>query len=100
MVGIEDENGTQHKVAAVQGLLEEHFLKVKGASTADKGEAFRAKKACEHLDWGWALTCHKAQGSQWPDVIVHDESGVFQDDAKFWLYTAVTRAAERLTVVV
>jgi exodeoxyribonuclease-5 len=52
------------------------------------------------FDFGYALTCHKAQGSQWADVVVcaYDAFGN-SDDRKRWLYTAVTRAAERLIVV-
>lgn len=56
-------------------------------------------KHSQQFDFGYALTCHKAQGSQWPHVVVYDESGVFRDDARRWLYTAVTRAQERLTLV-
>jgi exodeoxyribonuclease-5 len=55
--------------------------------------------AGEEFTFGYALTVHKAQGSQWPSVILFDESGVFRDDAVRWLYTGITRAAERLTVV-
>lgn len=99
-VTIEDETGAVRSLAGVQGLLEEHHTKVKGFSSATNSESFRAKKECEHIDWGWVLTCHKAQGSQWDDVIVHDESHVFEEDSRFWLYTAVTRAAEHLTVIV
>ena len=51
------------------------------------------------FDFGYALTCHKAQGSQWNDVIVFDESFAFREDRARWLYTAITRAAERVTVV-
>ncbi|MFC7737647.1 ATP-dependent RecD-like DNA helicase [Roseomonas sp. GCM10028921] len=47
-------------------------------------------------DWGYALTVHKAQGSGFADVCVVEED---VDDPR-WLYTAITRAAERLTVVV
>lgn len=54
----------------------------------------------EQFDYGYALTCHKAQGSQWGHVVVYDESAVFREDAQRWLYTAITRAAERLTLVV
>jgi len=45
------------------------------------------------------LTVHKAQGSQWDDVVLFDESGAFSDNRERWLYTGVTRAAKRLTVV-
>ena len=48
----------------------------------------------------YVLTVHKAQGSQWDDVVLFDESGAFPDNRDRWLYTGVTRAAKRLTVVV
>lgn len=52
------------------------------------------------FDYAYALTCHKSQGSQWPDVLVFDESQAFgQDVGRRWLYTAVTRASEKLTVI-
>lgn len=57
-------------------------------------------RGTQQFDFGYALTCHKAQGSQWDDVIVYDESGTFREDAARWAYTAVTRAAKRVTVVI
>jgi exodeoxyribonuclease-5 len=42
---------------------------------------------------------HKAQGSQWNELVLFDESYAFKDTRQRWLYTAITRAAERLTVV-
>jgi exodeoxyribonuclease V len=58
------------------------------------------RKAYDEFDFGYVLTVHKAQGSQWDDVVLFDESSVFADNRARWLYTGVTRAAERLTVVV
>lgn len=52
-----------------------------------------------YADFAYAITCHKSQGSQWPRVLVIDESRVFREEAVKWLYTAVTRAAEHVTVV-
>jgi len=49
--------------------------------------------------FGYAITCHKAQGSQWKSVLVIDESHAFQHHRHRWLYTAITRAEERVTVV-
>lgn len=40
-----------------------------------------------------------SQGSQWDDVLVLDQSGVFREHPERWLYTAITRAAERIVVV-
>jgi len=59
-----------------------------------------AAKDAEMFDYGYALTVHKAQGSQWDDVLVFDESHCFRQNRAQWLYTAITRAAERVTLVV
>ena len=58
------------------------------------------RKRFDEFDYGYVLTVHKAQGSQWDDVVLFDESFAFQDSRQRWLYTGVTRAAKRLTVVV
>lgn len=52
------------------------------------------------FDYGYALTVHKAQGSQAKRVIVLEERSrhTSDDDWKRWLYTAVTRAEEELYV--
>lgn len=57
------------------------------------------RERSDEFSHGEAITCHKSQGSQWESVAVFDESDSFREDAQRWLYTAVTRAAERLTLV-
>jgi exodeoxyribonuclease-5 len=57
------------------------------------------RKRYDEFDFGYVLTVHKAQGSQWDDVVLFDESFAFPDSRERWLYTGVTRAAKRLTVV-
>ncbi|HEY6257637.1 MAG TPA: AAA family ATPase [Xanthobacteraceae bacterium] len=59
-----------------------------------------ARKRYDEFDFGYVLTVHKAQGSQWDDVVLFDESFAFPDSRERWLYTGVTRAAKKLTVVV
>ena len=56
-------------------------------------------RTTDHFTFGYALTVHKAQGSEWGNVFLFDESSAFREDARRWLYTGVTRAADRLTVV-
>lgn len=60
---------------------------------------FRLGTDADEFDYGYALTCHKCQGSQWRDVMIFDESHMFQANAKKWLYTAITRASESVTIV-
>ncbi|HEX3082474.1 MAG TPA: AAA family ATPase [Candidatus Saccharimonadia bacterium] len=52
-------------------------------------------------DFGYALTVHKAQGSQAPRVLLFEERFGRSSDEDFrrWLYTGVTRAELELTVV-
>ncbi len=47
-------------------------------------------------DWGYALTVHKSQGSEWPRVLVLEQIASSWSPAR-WMYTAATRASERLT---
>lgn len=95
-----DEDGFAYALEVIQGILEENYLGAK-VWTASKGSVVRAMESdrTHQIDWAYAITCHKSQGSQWNDVCVHDESGCFRDQAGPWLYTAVTRAAETLTVI-
>jgi exodeoxyribonuclease-5 len=60
---------------------------------------FWERKDAEEFDYGYALTVHKSQGSQWDNVMLFDESWCFRQDKWRWLYTGITRAAEQLTVV-
>ncbi len=57
------------------------------------------RRKSQEMTFGYALTVHKSQGSQWDHVVLFDESGVFREDARRHLYTGLTRAAERLTIV-
>lgn len=51
------------------------------------------------FDFGYAITCHKSQGSQWDNVVVINEV-LNHETHHRWLYTAITRAAEKLILVV
>lgn len=66
---------------------------------ADRTLPWWERKEAEEFDYGYALTVHKAQGSQWNDLMLFDESYCFRRDKWKWLYTGITRAAERITVV-
>lgn len=59
------------------------------------------KLSAQEFTYGYALTCHKSQGSQWRNVLIIDESAAFNPSSvrQRWLYTAVTRASEVVTLV-
>ncbi|WP_285294488.1 ATP-dependent DNA helicase [Aureimonas altamirensis] len=48
------------------------------------------------LAYGHAITVHSSQGSQWDDVYLN--SHYTRDDREKWLYTAITRAARKITI--
>lgn len=56
-----------------------------------------AKLRAQEFCYGYAITVHKAQGSQWDKVLVIDEWG--GDDHERWLYTAITRARKSITII-
>ena len=71
---------------------------------ADRMKAIRKDKYFNALQvkFAYAVTCHKAQGGQWAHVYV--DQGYMTDDMLtpdyiHWLYTAFTRAREKLFLV-
>ncbi|REC54097.1 exodeoxyribonuclease V [Rhodosalinus sediminis] len=69
----------------------------------DRDRHRREWMACRGLiqsSWGYAITCHKAQGSQFPTVIVVDDGfGHIAEERSRWLYTAITRAERGLLIL-
>ena len=52
------------------------------------------------FSYAYAITCHKAQGSEWKNLLVFEERFPFdKEEHARWLYTAVTRAEEKLVLV-
>ena len=66
---------------------------------SDADLPYPVRRESDEFDYGYALTVHKAQGSQWDSVMLFDESRAFREHQSRWLYTGVTRAAHRLTIV-
>jgi exodeoxyribonuclease-5 len=54
------------------------------------------------VKFSYAITCHKSQGGQWP-VIFLDQGFIKEEDVDRgfvrWLYTAITRASERVYLI-
>lgn len=75
----------------------------------ERNKRVRNKKVMENpyfqalqIKFGYAVTCHKAQGGQWPVVFI--DQGYFTEDMwtldyMRWLYTAITRASEKVYLV-
>lgn len=95
-----DAENMAYDLWGAQCFFEEHVFRKRDSFSGSPKDVYAAKVQCEQLDWAHVLTVHKSQGSEWDDVVVHDESGIFRGDGARWLYTGITRAANSLTVVV
>lgn len=51
------------------------------------------------FEYGYCISCHKAQGSEFDNAVVFDESYAFKEDKNRWLYTAITRAKKKLLLL-
>jgi exodeoxyribonuclease-5 len=53
------------------------------------------------FDYGYALSVHKSQGSEWNRVALQDERTSYQTDEEYfkWLYTGITRAKDKLLIL-
>lgn len=75
-------------------------------SETSKYKKFLKVKANKHFNalqvkFSYAITCHKSQGGQWNTVFVEQPylpNGIDKDYLR-WLYTAVTRAKEKLYLI-
>tara|TARA_R110001606_G_scaffold399238_1_gene582647 strand:- start:16564 stop:18714 length:2151 start_codon:yes stop_codon:yes gene_type:complete len=69
-----------------------------GKVTLDTGEIVEiTQQVLDCMELGYAITLHKAQGSQFPRVIIALQQGRIVDRA--WLYTAITRAETEIHIV-
>lgn len=59
---------------------------------------WRKLKGSYKFDYGYAITCHKSQGSQWESSLIYDESWCFREHSSNWLYTAITRNTDWFTL--
>lgn len=65
-------------------------------------KTFKASKNYSVLtvDYGYAITCHKSQGSQFDDVLVYGSFYSWDKELKSrWMYTAITRAVSTLKII-
>jgi exodeoxyribonuclease-5 len=102
------ERGARKTGIMTMRLLPDDETATRGVKVSVRSECFtggieqidwQRRKPYDEFDYGYVLTVHKSQGSQWDDVVLFDESFAFQDSRARWLYTGITRAAKRLTVV-
>jgi exodeoxyribonuclease-5 len=65
----------------------------------------KGEKPIHSIEYAYAITCHRSQGSQWNNVLIINEHFPSMPANKYgynpeFLYTAVTRAVENVIIVI
>lgn len=73
----------------------------RGQADDDGGDSEESTGTGCNWDLGYALSCHKSQGSEWPAVIVMVDGtgGAARVCSREWIYTAISRAKRRCYLV-
>ena len=53
----------------------------------------------QEFDYGYAITCWKAQGSEYNKVLLYEEDFPRGDLHKRYLYTGITRSRDKIIIV-
>jgi exodeoxyribonuclease V len=98
-------NGDQFVVEQIDGeLVLGRFADGRGLWLEPQNEdhmkerGIRPRRSATPVVYGYACTVHKFQGSEAGHCLAIDESYCFRENAGRWLYTAVTRARQSLTL--
>ena len=95
-IGEPYEDGRPGRLRIYKGHFEDHVAYDDKRHDRD----YKEKRLLTEATFGWAITAHKAQGSQWENVIVWDDGlGRSEIDRRRWLYTAITRAERGLVLL-
>ena len=88
------------------GLTLDYNFLMNNTKTLSPQQEYKLLKNKRYMDppfdftYGYAITCHKAQGSEWQKLLVFEEKFPFdKEEHRRWLYTAITRASEKLVIV-
>lgn len=92
---ISDDNGIY------RNLMIDYNLLVNGKPTINSSnwQDFAGYPKPFEFAFGYVITCHKSQGSEFDKVVVFEEWLGDYESHKRWLYTAATRASEQLVIV-
>ena len=94
---------TNEEAKRLYQAVEEDYMDIPQASDRRKAMKENPYYNALQVKFGYALTCHKTQGGQWNNVFVEapylpDETTLELSDLR-WLYTAITRAKEKVYLV-
>jgi exodeoxyribonuclease-5 len=91
-----ERNGKRERFRVYRGHFDDHLSPDPERERRDH----HRKRSMVECVWGWAITCHKAQGAQFENIVVFDDGlGRTPQDRARWLYTAITRAERGLALL-
>ena len=83
--------------------VEEDYMDIPRASDRRKAMKENPYYNALQVKFGYALTCHKTQGGQWNNIFIEapylPEETILELGDLRWLYTAITRAKEKIYLV-
>jgi exodeoxyribonuclease-5 len=95
-IGPPGPDGAPGRLRIYKGHFEDHVAFDRHRHDRD----WKEKRNLTEATFGWAITGHKSQGSQWENVIVWDDGlGRTETDRRRWLYTVITRAERGLVIL-
>ena len=87
----------EHKAFKNLNIDYHHLFETPNSDENSDGYSFTREK----FEFAYAITTHSSQGSQYPNVVFLDEKNTFDKDTYRRLqYTAITRAMEKITIVI
>lgn len=94
---------TNEEAKRLYQAVEEDYMDIPRAADRRKSMKENPYYNALQVKFGYALTCHKTQGGQWSYVFIEapylpDETTIELGDLR-WLYTALTRASEKVYLV-
>ena len=94
---------TEEESKRLYQAVEEDYMDIPRATDRRKAMKENPYYNALQVKYGYALTCHKTQGGQWNNVFVEapylpEGSSIEVGDLR-WLYTALTRASEKVYLV-
>ena len=94
---------TEEESKRLYQAVEEDYMDIPRATDRRKAMKENPYYNALQVKYGYALTCHKTQGGQWNNVFVEapylPEGSALEVGDLRWLYTALTRASEKVYLV-
>lgn len=101
MIGYAESDARQVSFQEISLDFEKHRdLKVwDGTFKNRKEQPVGRDKMLDRFDFAYVITCHKAQGSQFDDLVILNQPFGNVVERRRWLYTAISRAVKTCKLV-